>query len=82
VLKLYTIEITKIERDNSRISQEAQRMRAEGCHTLRSIAQHMGISSAYLSDLERDRRGWSKTLVEKFNRAIEAEPKSEPDENH
>lgn len=38
---------------------------------LNETARIMGISSAYLCDLEHGRRAWSADLIERFNKAIE-----------
>lgn len=40
--------------------------------SLRSVAEEMGISAAFLSDLERGRRNWSDKLVSQFNLALKS----------
>lgn len=39
--------------------------------SLREFSTRMGISAAYLMDLEMGRRNWNAQLVEKFNAALE-----------
>lgn len=39
--------------------------------TLREAAKRMGITPAYLCDLEHGRRSWSVTLQEKFAKAAQ-----------
>jgi len=38
---------------------------------LNDTARKMGISAAYLCDLEHGRRAWSSELIELFNKALE-----------
>jgi|TARA_Y100000310_G_scaffold334199_1_gene413364 transcriptional regulator with XRE-family HTH domain len=47
-----------------------RRARTASGLSLRQVAEQMGISAAYLSDLERGRRGWSKQLIDDFETAI------------
>jgi transcriptional regulator with XRE-family HTH domain len=37
---------------------------------LQTVADRMDISMTYLSELERGRRNWSDSLVEKFQKAL------------
>ena len=41
--------------------------------SLREVARRMGISAAYLSDLELGRRKWSDRLCDLFRQAINGE---------
>ena len=34
------------------------------------VAEQMGISASFLSDLERDRRNWTEDNIQKFKKAI------------
>jgi len=38
--------------------------------SLRSVAKTMGITPAYLSDLERGRRAWNDKLCKRFQEAL------------
>lgn len=37
---------------------------------LREVARKMGLSAAYISDLELGRRGWSGDLIRAYQKAI------------
>lgn len=37
----------------------------------RTVAEAMGASPAYLSDLERGRRNWSTELIQRYRRALD-----------
>jgi transcriptional regulator with XRE-family HTH domain len=56
--------------DNKKTGEAARRERAFNNVSLRSVCKKMGISAAYLSDLENGKRGWRQELVDKFNRAL------------
>lgn len=49
---------------------EMRRLRKVARKGLNETAERMGISAAYLCDLEHGRRGWSPELAEKFRKAI------------
>lgn len=38
------------------------------------IALRLGISQSYLSDLERDRRGWSADLIRQYEESLGFDP--------
>lgn len=38
--------------------------------TLREVSRRMGVSAAYVSDLERGRRAWNTSVTEKYFRAL------------
>jgi transcriptional regulator with XRE-family HTH domain len=40
----------------------------------RELARRMGVSAAYLSDLELGRRGWNEERRAKYRKATEAKP--------
>lgn len=46
----------------------ADRQRLAGL-TLREVARRMGLSAAYLSDLELGRRRWNAGLIERYREA-------------
>ena len=56
--------------DNTRTGQIARRRRETFGKSLRKTARAMGISAAYLSDLELGHRQWSEELSKKFNEVI------------
>lgn len=45
-------------------------MRKEKSLSLREVARRMGISAAYLSDLERAKRNWNEKLAERYEIAL------------
>jgi transcriptional regulator with XRE-family HTH domain len=55
---------------------EMRKLRTECEYTMSYIASRMGISQAYLSDLERDRREWNHSLYLRFLHAIVVEEDS------
>lgn len=44
--------------------------REKADHSLRQVAGWMGISAAYLSDLERGNRAWDAELIKDFEGAL------------
>jgi transcriptional regulator with XRE-family HTH domain len=48
------------------LGKEIQRLREEAGHTLRGFATKVGISAAFLSDIERDRRRPSEEVLRKI----------------
>jgi helix-turn-helix protein len=52
--------------DQLAIGQYARDQREKAKQSLRSVADQMAISAAYLSDLERGRRNWSQGLWDDF----------------
>lgn len=49
--------------------------REQAAVTLRTLAKRMGISAAYLCDLELGRRGWNEGLLEEYMKALKGEIK-------
>ena len=60
-IKVIDQEVTGV---NARIQREAQKL------SQRKVAKHMGISTMYLSDLERNRRNWREKLMVLFDNAM------------
>jgi len=52
------------------IGQEMRRLRGTRNVSLRGIAAKLGFSAAYVSDLERGRRGWSETKIQTYINAL------------
>lgn len=47
-------------------------LREDAGHSLRSLAEEMGFSAPYISDLELGRRLWSTDLIAKAEKAIQS----------
>lgn len=60
------------EVDNVGTGRRARRLRGERRLSLREVARRLGWSAAYVSDLERGRRGWKPETADKYARAIGA----------
>lgn len=56
--------------DNLTTGDNARRLRQAKGKSLRTVASKLKFSPAYLSDLERGRRGWNEILLERFERAL------------
>lgn len=56
---------TGLEPDDARIGGQVRTYRLVKHETLSRVAARMGISVAYLSDLERGRRRWSRSLIDR-----------------
>jgi transcriptional regulator with XRE-family HTH domain len=52
---------------------DMRRLRLASGKSLREVADQMGISPAYLSDLERGNRQWNGDLAGRFLAAVEDE---------
>lgn len=61
---------TGAEPDQKKTGEDKRRERIESGFSQTLVADDMGISAAYLSDLERGRRNWSADLLERFRLAI------------
>lgn len=72
MLKLSTHKRTIEIPDNERTGYDARIERQARGLSLRAVAQQMGVSPAYLSDLERGNRAWSQSMVERFTGALMA----------
>lgn len=46
-------------------------MRKASNKSLRQVARVIGLSPAYVSDLELGRRGWADSLVERYKKAVQ-----------
>lgn len=56
-MKLPTVQTS--ETDDEKAGAQIRKMREENGITLRRLAVALGISAAFLSDMELGRRGWS-----------------------
>lgn len=52
---------------------EWRKLRKDAGVSLRSLARTMGVSAAYLSDLERGRRNWSEEVESRYAGALRVE---------
>lgn len=50
--------------------QEMRKLRQATGLSLRKVAERMGRSAAYISDLELGRRGWSGALIRAYEKAL------------
>jgi transcriptional regulator with XRE-family HTH domain len=62
--------VRRIEFQHGETGAAARKVRKRKKVALRSMAKKMGISAAYLSDLERGRRNWNVDLVNRFERGL------------
>lgn len=62
---------TGLEYDHIETGAEMRRLRQERGLSQRWMAEQMGHSAAYLSDLERGRRNWTTALVGKYIATLE-----------
>ena len=61
------------ETDQVATGENARKFRKEQGLSLKAVASRMGITSAYLSDLERGRRNWNEKIIIEFCRAMSEE---------
>ena len=61
--------------DNEEVGMFYRVHRTEARKSLQAIADILGLSKAYCSDLELGRRAWRPELMEKYRRAIYGEKK-------
>lgn len=54
------------EIDQIHLGAEFRRLRKEKNVSMNEMARRMKISAPYLSDLERGKRNWTQSLVERF----------------
>ena len=59
--------------DQLATGENARKFRKEQGLSLKRVADRMGITSAYLSDLERGRRNWNEKIILEFCRAMSEE---------
>lgn len=52
--------------DHSHVGSNMRKLRRSKRLSLRSVADKMGFSAPYLSDLERGRRNWNTELIKEF----------------
>jgi predicted transcriptional regulator len=71
ISKMITVE----EVDNIKTGASFRKERLKAGVSLREVARQMGISAAYLSDLERGNRNWTRALANRYERGIIAIPK-------
>ncbi len=67
--KLVTIKVEKI--DHQETGRRCRVLREEAGLSLRKVAELMGLSPPYLSDIERGRRNWSAVLLQQYNNALQ-----------
>jgi transcriptional regulator with XRE-family HTH domain len=67
-MKLIFKQVSKI--DSQKTGQLAREMREKKKISLRKVARRMGVSAAFLSDLELGRRSWNEENAGKFTRAL------------
>ena len=65
---LYTKRVTVI--DHITTGEAMRFAREEADLSLRQVAERMGCSTTYVSDLERGRQNWSEQKVEQFLKAL------------
>lgn len=70
-MKLIYKTIQKVDSERTGITARAERNKAG--LTLSTVAGGMGVSSMFLSHLERGLKTWNAGHVEKFNEAIKRE---------
>jgi transcriptional regulator with XRE-family HTH domain len=58
------------EPDNAKIGANLRLLRKRHLYSGRTVARLMGISAAYLSDLELGRRRWSSKLIESYQTTV------------
>ena len=68
-LVMHEITITKTVAHHSAIGQRVKEIRTQAAKSLQDAAFEIGISLAYLSQLENGKAKWTKRLVERFNEA-------------
>ena len=56
--------------DSGPTGAKARALRITAGISLRDMAKRMNFTPAYVSDLECGKRNWSKSLVEKYERAL------------
>ncbi len=56
--------------DDRVVGAKLRKQRKDHGRSLRSIAKAIGVSAAYLSDLELGNRHWDNELIDKFNWAV------------
>jgi len=47
-----------------------RKIRKQYGHSLRAVATQMGVSAAYVSDLELGRRNWSPTVAAQYDQSL------------
>ena len=74
---LVTKRRTVQEIDHERTGKRARMERENLGISLRGFAGKMGMSPAYISDLERAKRRWTKDLAKQYKRTLEAVKRSQ-----
>jgi predicted transcriptional regulator len=57
-------------KDNASVAEEVKRFREKHSLTLTEVAKEMGLTKAYISDLEHARRTWSDALEKRYCDAV------------
>lgn len=60
---------TGYEPDHSQVGREYRTKRERMGLSLREVSRRVGVSVAYLSDLERGHRAWNTPITERVNAA-------------
>jgi len=60
---------TGFEPDHAAVGREYRSRREKLGWSLRSAGERIGVSAAYLSDLERGNRAWNTNITERVNAA-------------
>ena len=74
---LCTHTVSFKEVDNFETGFRARQLRYEHHLSLREVARRLGWSAAYVSDLERGRRGWKPETAKKYERVIRANKRAD-----
>jgi transcriptional regulator with XRE-family HTH domain len=73
-MKIPTQKKTTVEIRNEQAGQMVRELRERKGVSLRAVAKRLGLSAAFISDLERGRRNWSKQRFDEVERAILTKP--------
>ena len=71
------LKMTVVVTDNVATARMARSHRERHRVSIRAVAQQMGISAPYLSDLELARRCWRDSTLREFYAAVDAVRKEE-----
>jgi transcriptional regulator with XRE-family HTH domain len=69
-MKIPTQKKTTVEIRNEQAGQMVRELRERKGVSLRTVAKRLGLSAAFISDLERGRRNWSKARFSEVEQAI------------
>ena len=60
------------EPNQKRLGKQARENRIAAKKTVQALADLMGLSISYISDLELGKRNWNTDLIKRFNAAIKS----------